>query len=140
MTTPRQCVCPGPGPCPVFGRQMSPRERHICSGVFPAGVKPLSAHTCALYRRKWAGRPRPAAAPAGVPLPTLADVPCAYRGDVVSECSGCGGKKPERHTYRCDHPGADWDLCVPVPRVDVGFVGEVRACRRCDLRPTPAGG
>lgn len=88
---------------------------------------------------KWIGRNnlpgnRPRTPAKRQPLPTIDQVRCVYRGDLVSECSGCGGRKPERHTYRCDHPTAEWDLCVPVPAKDVEWVDGVKVCRRCELR------
>lgn len=80
-------------------------------------------------------RPGPAAAE----LPTIDDVPCRFRGDVVTPCMGCGGNNPARHAYQCHNDEAEVDLCVPVPAVDVEFTADgIRSCRRCPFRtPLP---
>lgn len=52
-----------------------------------------------------------------LPLPT---VPCKYLGELLTPCTSCGGSRPERDVYACEHPGNEEGRCT---RGDPGKFG-----------------
>ena len=67
------CLCEQPGFCPVFERDMSPRQHQICRGEV------LTPKQCEAYRAHWRA---------------LARGPCAHLGEEVrrEQCQSCCGK------------------------------------------------
>lgn len=64
-----------------------------------------------------------------LPLP---QVPCKYLGELLTPCTSCGGSKPERDVYACEHPANDEGRCT---RGDPGKFG-AWTCGACEKYTT----
>ena len=71
------CTCPIAGYCPLFNREMTPRQRQICAGEI------LTPKAREVYRKHWAD----------LALAATRDGTCAHLGAEVRQekCSTCCG-------------------------------------------------